>query len=271
MIDLHTHTWRCRHAEGSVADYVAAAHAVGADIIAITDHLPLPHDLELRLGPDHGYAMPENELSAYVDEVLVARESSRAAGGPEVLLGIEVDYLPGAEEHIERLTRAYPFDVVLGSVHFVDGWAFDDPAQVEHYRDLDIDDLWQRYFANVIDAAGSGLFDVMSHLDLVKKFGFRPERDQTAAYRDLAVQFAAFGVAAEINTAGLRKPCAELYPGPALLAELHRAGVALTTGSDAHDPSEVLAGNAEAVQAARDAGFDSLVVFRTRERTVVPL
>lgn len=270
-IDLHTHTRRCRHATGDVAAYVAAARQRGASVIAITDHLPLPPALAARLGEEQTYSMPLAELDAYVAEVLAAREASRASGGPEVLLGIEADWAPGAEEHIERLTAAYPFDLVLGSVHFIDGWAFDDPAQTARYEGLDIDALWRRYFELAATAAGTGLFDVMAHVDLVKKFGYRPDGEMRTAYAALAGALAVAGVAAEINTAGLRKPCAELYPSPPLLAALHEAGVVLTVGSDAHAPAEVLAANSEALAAARAAGYGSLTVFRSRKRSVVPL
>ncbi|TLM80312.1 MAG: histidinol-phosphatase HisJ family protein, partial [Actinobacteria bacterium] len=207
MIDTHVHTARCRHAEGDPADYIAAATAAGVKVLAFADHLPLPD------GYDAGYAMPREELPAYVEEVLEARES--AAGdpaAPEVLLGVEADWLPGELDHVRDLTTAFPFDVVLGSVHFVEGWAFDDPELRHVYDEWDLSDLWNGYFDELRRAATSGLFDVMAHPDLVKKFCDAAPFDPRELYEAAAHAMAHGGVAAELSTAGLRKPCAEIYP-----------------------------------------------------------
>lgn len=259
---MHVHTSRCRHATGSPADYVAAAEAAGVTTMAFTDHLPLPE------GFDGSYAMPEVELAEYVVEVARARGTARAT---EVLLGIEADWLP---EHLERartLIGAHPFDVVLGSVHFVDGWAFDDPALRDGYSQWTPDALWERYFDELGAAASSGLFDAMAHPDLVKKFRFVPESDPRGWYSDAAAAFAAAGVAVEVSTAGLRKPCGEIYPSASLLSEMRRAGVPAMVGSDAHRPAEVGYGWHEAYSALRRAGYTSVVVFRERVAEEVPL
>lgn len=271
MIDLHTHSWRCRHGCGTALEYLAAARAAGVRVLAFTEHLPLPGALLDADPAATSYAMPEAELPDYVREVLALKELSAAEGGPEVLLGIEADLHPGNEEHVEGLVERHPFDIVLGSVHYVDGWAFDDPDRQDGYAAWDTMELWERYFADVTAAAHTGLIDVLSHLDLVKKFGHMPEEDLAQLYRRTAEAIRASGVTVEVNTAGLRKPCAELYPGPALLSELAAHGVPLTVGSDAHAPSDVGAGWAEARRAVRDAGVTRLSVFRRRDRTEVEL
>jgi histidinol-phosphatase (PHP family) len=271
VIDLHVHTWRCRHAVGTVAEYVATAAERGIDTIALTDHLPLSPELVARDPEVARYAMPADELPEYVDEVIAARESARAMGGPEVLLGIEADVYPGNEEFVRALLSEHPFDVVLGSVHFVDGWAFDDPDRREGYASWDVRALWERYFGDLVSAARSGLADVIGHADLVKKFGYVPEGDLMPLFREVADAFAQAGVAVEVNTAGLRKPCAELYPSAPFLVALNRAGVPVTIGSDAHAPVEVGSAYEEARDALRDAGYRSLVVFRSRQAEEVPL
>lgn len=263
MIDLHVHTWRCRHAVGEVRDYVEAAARAGVRTLAFTEHLPLAPELQLHVPGADGYAMPPGELDAYVDDVLsVAADAEET--GVEVLLGIEADLVPVAVEHARGLIERYPFDVVLGSIHLVDGWAFDDPERIDGYAAWDVDALWERYFSDVAVAARAGCADVIAHVDLVKKFGYTPSRPQTVAQRDLARALAACGVAVEVNTAGLRKPCAELYPSASLLRELREAGVPVTVGSDAHAPGEVGAGWAEAVAALAEAGYRSVLVFRKR-------
>lgn len=271
MIDLHVHTVRCRHATGSVEEYVRAAADAGIDTIAFTDHLPLPEALLAADPAATGYAMPAAELPEYVAEVLEAKLRSARDGGPEVLLGIEADLHPGNEEHVRSLLGTYPFDIVLGSVHYVDDWAFDDPARTDGYAEWDLRELWERYFSDLAQAASTGLADVIGHADLVKKFCFVPEGDLTELYARAAASFAAAGCAVEVNAAGLRKPCRELYPSDAFLRELAREGVPVTIGSDAHSPSDVGAGFSQARTALLGAGYQSIVVFRDRVAQEVPL
>lgn len=271
MIDLHTHSWRSRHGSGTAAEYLDAARVAGVRVLAFTEHLPLVSELLASDPSAASYAMPEAELPEYVEEVLALKDLSVAEGGPEVLLGIEADLHPGHEAHVERLLRQHPFDVVLGSVHYVDGWAFDDPGRQDGYALWETMALWERYFADVSAAARSGLVDVLGHLDLVKKFGYVPSEDLTALFAQTSEAIAAAGVTVEINTAGLRQPCAELYPGPALLRELAARGVPVTVGSDAHAPHDVGAGWAEARQALCDVGVTTLAVYRGRRREEVSL
>lgn len=261
MIDLHVHTWRCRHAEGTAQEYVRAAAERGVSTLCFTEHLPMAPSLIERVSGADGYAMPLGELPEYVEEVRGAAASG-AGVGVEVLLGIEVDAVPEAREHAAELLGAHEFDFVLGSVHFIDGWAFDDPDKLAEYDRWDLDALWERYFADIADAARTGLVDAIAHADLVKKFRARPADPVGHLYAAAAEAFAEAGVAVEINSAGLRKPCGELYPGPEFLARLCNAGVPITIGSDAHAPGEVGLGSAEAVEAAREAGYRSVVVFR---------
>ncbi|MDO9557845.1 MAG: histidinol-phosphatase HisJ family protein [Coriobacteriia bacterium] len=264
MIDLHVHTSRCGHATGEFADYVRQAEATGIDVLGITDHLPLPESVLAADPSATRYAMPESELEAYVGDVFDAQTRTASQGGPRILLGIEADYIPGEEYHTRELLSRYSFDLVLGSVHMIDGWAFDDPKLIDGYERWDIGALWDRYFSRVAEAAATGLFDVMAHADLVKKFRFFPDDDLDPRYRRLADALADTDVAIEVNTAGLRKPCAELYPSLALLKTFCRAGVPVTIGSDAHAPSEVGYGYDLAVEAVMAAGYRSVVVFEHR-------
>ena len=270
MIDLHVHTSRCRHADGAPVDYVRAAARVGVRTLAFTDHLPLPVSLAERIPHAAGYAMPSEELPAYVESVREAAALGRELG-VEVLLGVEADAVPEGIQHVRSLTHAYPFDIVLASVHFIDDWAFDDPTLTAQYADWDLRDLWERYFADLVEAARSGVGDVLGHADLVKKFCFVPDGSLDALYAEVAAAIAESGVAVEVNTAGLRKPCREIYPAPAFLRALRAARVPVTIGSDAHTPADVGAGWAEACTALTEAGYTSYVVFRNRVPEEVPL
>ena len=270
MIDCHVHTWRCRHATGTPDEYVRAAAARGISVLTFTEHLPLAPELASRIAGASGYAMPETELLEYVRDIGEAAALGVSLG-VQVLCGIEVDAVPIARPYAREMLQTHAFDVVLGSVHFIDEWAFDDPARRDGYDAWTADDLWERYFADVADAARAGLVDVMAHVDLVKKFGVWPEGPTDDLYRRIAAALADAGVAVEVNTAGLRKPCRELYPGAGLLRVLADAGVPATIGSDAHAPDEVGAGAVAAIAALSEAGYRSVVWFEGREMREVGL
>jgi len=273
VIDMHIHTWRCRHAVGTVDEYVRAAAARGITAMAFTEHLPLERALSERVPGAAGYAMPPEELPEYFAEVRSALGTGEQLG-VEVLLGIEVDLdglsMPGACETVSRLATE-ELDVVLGSVHFIDDWAFDDPSCTERYGEWHVEDLWDRYFADVMAVAATGVVDVIAHADLVKKFTQAPARRARHLYRQAASAFAEAGVVVEINSAGLRRPCAEVYPSPGFLKELYGASVPVTLGSDAHTPTEVGMGLDVAVAAAREAGYRSVSIFRQRIRKEVAI
>lgn len=265
MIDLHVHTARCGHAVGAAADYVTAAKTADVSCLAFTDHLPLP------AGYAPGYAMPWVELPGYVAEVRELAEVSADAGGPEVLLGVEADWIPGQEALIRGALEQHLFDMVLGSVHFIDDWAFDDPSLRDRYAEWTPDLLWERYFEDLNAAAATGLYDVMAHPDLIKKFDVRPLMDPRDLFREAAAVFAENGVAVEVNTAGLRKPCAEIYPSLDFLRSCRAAGVPATVGSDAHRPDEVGADWSAARELLLAAGYSSVTVYRRRSPYEVPL
>jgi histidinol-phosphatase (PHP family) len=262
--DYHTHTARCGHAVAAAEEYVRAAMDKGLAAIGISDHLPLLPD------PDPTISMDIGELGAYVEEVLELKKTYPGF----VLLGIEADYRPHTLAEVNALLQTYPFDYVIGSVHHLGAWGIDDERQIDEYSGRDVDAVWVEYLELVGDAAESGLFTILGHLDLAKKFGFRPSRVLAAELDRLVERVAKTGVLVEINTAGLHKPVGEAYPAPDILRRLCAAGVNITFGSDAHRPSEVGRDFRLAVQLAIDAGytmFASLDPQRTGSRAHVTL
>lgn len=261
--DLHVHTTRCGHARGTPEEYVRRAADLGLSAIGFADHLPLTDREEPTL------TMAMEDLPEYVEEILVLAEGAPA--GTSVCLGIEADYIPGTEEAVARILARHPFDYVLGSVHFLDDWAFDHPAYRDRYEGLDIDTFWHDYFETLSRAVSSGLFDVVAHPDLAKKFDVFPSGDTRRLYRDLAETVARAGMAAEINTAGLAKPVGEIYPGRELLEAFFAADVPITFGSDAHAPEEVGRDFDLAVALAREVGYRDWVRYEGRVPSLVSL
>ena len=245
--DYHTHTTRCGHAAGSATEIVEAARALGLSGIGISDHLPLLHTC------DPGLTMSLDQLSGYVEEV----QELKARYPGYVYLGIEADYRGDTVDDMVELLATYPFDYVIGSVHFLDAWGFDDPSRVSGFQERDVDEIYRAYYALLAEAAGLGVFTILGHFDLVKKFGHRPSGSLDLEIGNVAERMARRGVMAEINTGGLRKPVHEIYPSASILAILRESGVAVTFGSDAHAPAEVGRDLAVAARAARGAGFHS--------------
>lgn len=177
-------------------------------------------------------------------------------------LGIEMDYLPGRENELLRQYSRDDFDYWIGSVHFIDGWAFDHPDYKDDFENRDIDEIYERYAQILIQMASCQLFDIVGHLDLVKIWGHQPRRKTVVDHLLPVLQgIKKNHLVVEINSAGLRKPIGEIYPSHDLLEQLYAMNIPVTLGSDAHHPQQTGEGLREALQAARKAGYKSLTGF----------
>ncbi len=188
-------------------------------------------------------------------------------------LGIECDFVPGAEDRTANLLEECELDYVVGSVHFIGDVAVDHD-RYDAWADHDPDAVWRRYFETVAEAARSGLFDILAHPDLVKVWGRGrpwPDRDPRFYYEPAIEAIAESGIAVEISTGGLRKPVAEIYPSPAFAEMCVEAGADFALSSDAHRPAEVGAGYEQALELLGDLGVAELCVFEGRERRLAPL
>ncbi|HXB14385.1 MAG TPA: histidinol-phosphatase [Solirubrobacteraceae bacterium] len=197
----------------------------------------------------------------------------------DLRLGIEADFLAGAEDRTAALLESRDFDYVVGSVHFIRDGAVDmDDFGVWDTRrtDLSAEQIWSRYFETVAESARSGLFDIIAHPDLVKVWGPShpervPARDPRFYYEPTVEAFADADVAVEISTAGLRKPAGEIYPARPFLEMCVEAGLPLALSSDAHQPSDVGAGYDQALELLDQLGVSELAVFERRKRRLEPI
>lgn len=266
LLDYHIHTKRCGHAAGEMSEYVAAVKERGIREIGFADHIYmywLPAEQR-----DRGLAMAAEELPDYVQAVLAMR---RANPDLPIKLGLEADFIPGAEAALAEILSLYSFDYILGSVHFLGEWAFDDPDRMDEYQNHSIDDLYVRYFRLVQQAARSGLFDIMAHPDLIKKFNFRPSFDLTSLYQETAAVFKEAGVCVEVNAAGWRYPVGEQYPAAAFLKICLDHGVPVTLGSDAHKPELAGEGLDRGAALLRRIGYRQVMRFDRRMAKPVAL
>jgi histidinol-phosphatase (PHP family) len=192
----------------------------------------------------------------------------------DLRLGIEADYVPGAEDRMAELLAARDWDYVVGSVHFLGELAVDHPEYDVWARGSSPDRVWRRYFELLAEAARTGMFDILAHPDLVKVWGPqrpRPDRDLRFYYEPAVEAIAESGIAVEVSTAGLRKPAGELYPAPAFLEMVLDAGNPIALSSDAHVPGDVGAGYDRALELLDDLGVREIAVFERRERRLEPV
>jgi len=281
VLDYHLHLWPHGQRDEAptverVAAYCHAAGEAGVSEVALTEHLfrfaqadrllrgfwdtepdPALAASMRRYWDDHARA----DLDAYVSCVLAAKEA-----GLPVVLGLEVDYYAGRMDEVAGLLAGYPFDVLLGSVHWLGTWRFDDlgdPVSMGQWSARDVDAVWEDYTRAMEELAATGACDVLAHPDLVKVAGHRPVAPEECWDR-LVEAARASGMAAEVSSAGWRKPVAEAYPAPGLLARFAAAGIPLTTASDAHDLPDVADRSAELAGLLEAHGVRTLRAYRGR-------
>lgn len=258
----HNHT-RWSDGRGTVAEMVAAAAALGLEEIGISDHwAPDPQCRTRR------YAMGPQQLSAYVAEV---RAVGEGAGLP-VRLGIEVDWFPESAVEIAAELGRHAFDYRIGSVHELNGFRYD--ASYEDWDGLPVvarDEMHRRYWRALVGLAGSGLFDVVAHLDLPKKFAQYPSVDIGDERSAALDAIAAADMVVELNTSGWFKPCEEQYPSEDLLRACRARDILVLLSADAHRPEHLEREFARGATLLREVGYEEIVHFEGRERRSVAL
>jgi histidinol-phosphatase (PHP family) len=250
----------------NVERYLDAAEAAGIEELGVSEHVyRFRQALDLWQHP----LWVENavdDLDAYCEFVR----------GTPLRLGIECDYISGAEERIAAMLDARDFDYAVGSVHFIgEGDAAVDHEGFDVWEGSgDADEIWRRYFEVVAAAARSGLFDILAHPDLVKVWGRSrplPDRDLRAFYEPAVEAIAECGIAVEVSTAGFRKPVGELYPSRRFAEMCVEAGASFALSSDAHLPEQVGFEYDRAVRFLDDLGIEEICVFEQRRRSLAPL
>jgi len=248
----------------NVDRYRSAADQAGIGELGVSEHVyRFRQALEVTRHP-FWVEQATDDLDAYCEFVRTT----------PLRLGIEADYVAGAEDRIAALLEDRDFDYVVGSVHLV-GDRFVDHAGWDVWAgDPDPDEVWERYFELVARAARSGLFDILGHPDLVKMWGPErpwPQRDLRSHYEPAVEAIGDAGVAVELSTAGLRKPIGEMYPARELARMCAEAGAPFALSSDAHAPEQVGYEYGRATELLRDLGVEEICAFERRERRLEPL
>ncbi len=260
--DYHFHTNLCKHAKGELRDFAHSANVKGIPEICCTDHAPNPDGYD----PKHRMELKQFPLYRAAFEELKNDEPT------EFLFGIEADYYNGCEAFLTNWLVQEHFDFVLGSVHFIDNWGFDNPAERHIWDSVDISTTWKRYFDVVAKLVDTGLFDAVSHLDLPKKFGHQPpDKALKEMIAPLLDRMAMTGIGMEINTSGLRKPVKEIYPSPLILEMACERRIPICFGSDSHSPEEMGSDFDRALALAREVSYTHFFRIKNRKKELALL
>jgi len=248
----------------NVERYREAAAVAGIDELGVSEHIyRFTQALALWRHP-LWEEQARDDLDAYCEFVR----------GAELKLGIECDFVPGAEDRTANLLEAHDFDYVVGSVHFVGEAAVDHEGWDVWEGSGDADEVWRRYFEALAECARSGLFDILAHPDLVKVWGRArplPERDPRHYYEPAVEAIAESGIAVELSTAGLRKPVGEIYPDRAFLEMVVDAGNPIALSSDAHTPEQLGFEYDRALELLDAVGVTEIATFAHRGVTLEPI
>jgi len=291
MGDYHVHIHPHRETPGAPAPgtfpaeyidrYVEVALSRGATEVGFVEHLyrcvesqaalgqwwkkdPLPH---LVKEMDEIMARElDMSLDRYVEAILAAK-----ARGLPVKLGLEVDFEPGTEQKVMDVIAPYPWDYLVGSVHWIGAWWFLRPSGLPEYERRGVRRAFEEYFELTTALAETGMADTLGHVDVIKVAGLVPDGSLRYLWDPVVEATAKSGMAVEISSQGLLRAAKEIYPAPDFLRLFNAAGVPITLGSDAHAPDESAFAYNEIVDAARAAGYETYLRFDARNRLVTSL
>ncbi|TBL81893.1 histidinol-phosphatase [Paenibacillus thalictri] len=265
--DLHTHHYRCGHAQDDIRDYIESAIKQNLSCIGISDHSPYFGSKVDQEQP--GIAMAISEFPRYIEEVLRLKEEYK--GKIDVLLGVESDFFPEHAETYRKVYEQYPFDYIIGSVHFVGGVSIFNKNRWKGLSEAEQVQHKEMYYDLIAQSARSGMFQFLGHIDAMK--GFYPAFSdiQTDKLDQTLKIIGECQLAIEINTSGKTKDCGGWYPSDAILERALHYGVEVTFGSDAHIPSRVADEFEQVAARLKDIGFDHWVYFKNKQPQRVEL
>lgn len=255
-VDLHNHTKYCNHAIGEMEEYVLRAIEKKIDVFGFSDHAPMDFDPKYRMSLD--------EAHIYSEEI--DRLQTKYASQIKILFGYEVDYL---ESFMLSSILEADVDYLIGSVHFIKEWGFDNPEFIGKYQEKNIDQIWEEYFEAIAAMANFGKFDIVGHLDLIKVFKFLPQKSIATIATNAIKAIKKANMCVEINPSGFRKPIAEQYPSKELLQICFEHEIPITFGSDAHAIEQIDLNMDRAKQLAREVGYTKCAIFSKRDRQLV--
>ncbi len=256
IVDLHNHTKLCNHATAEMDEYVKEAIKKGVKYFGFSDHAPMEFDKK--------YRMSFEDMNKYETSVLNLKKIFK--NDLEIFLGYEVDYLP---DYMDKRVLNSKVDYLIGSVHFLNGWGFDNPEFIGEYKNKDIDLLWEEYFDAIKSMVKSGFFDIVGHIDLIKVFKYLPKKDIKLIALEAIKEIKKANMVVEINMSGYKKPINEPYPSFEILELISEYDIAITFGSDAHSPEEICKYEDNLKKLLKKFDFTKCAIFKNRDRKLI--
>jgi histidinol-phosphatase (PHP family) len=255
MIDYHIHT-NFSDGKNSYKDYIEKAKSLNLREIGFSDHVCLNFPR---------WSMKLKDIDIANKEIINLKKENDL----KIKYGFECDYLPEKEKEIEIILKKYPVDYVIGSVHYINNWNFDTDKQ--KFKEIDINQFYINYFNLIKKAAKSGLFDIIGHIDLAKKFNYFPSFSLHTIYIDVAKCLKEYDLTFELNTSGMDKECKEFYPSDEFLQILCDYKIPVTLGSDSHKAENLNRYFNLAIEKLKNIGFNQLALFDKRKRSFIKM
>ena len=256
--DHHVHTSLCNHASGTMLEFAKAANRLGLAGIGFSDHSPILEEF------GNKYRMLEWEMEIYVEAIFSLRE--RFDGEIQIKLGMELEYIQEAEKYLQRIVKKFPFDYLIGSVHLLSDHN-GKYVYLSKLRDEEARKSYQLYFEKIKQAARSGLFDIVAHFDLPKKFWDEMQDEEYEIAAMALEEIKNNDLSIEVNTSGLRTDeVKEPFPNKRLIQIAHNLGIPLVIGSDSHLPHDVGSYFEDVVSLLKELGVAKTTTFHQRKR-----
>ena len=282
--DWHTHNSLCKHAVGTIEDYVKRAIELGLNVIGVSDHFPyeyLSSEIpSLKDIPYEGYAMPTNNLESYILQLDDLKE--KYVNQIHIRTAFEIDFFKHQDHILNKYLKSYinKLDYILGSVHVLFGkagvFAFDDGRFLNKYKEYDAnDEIYIEYYDSlqVMIKSSSFEFDIVSHFDLPKKFDKRVEDKKLIMEKVIETLelIKKRNLTVEINTSGLRKKVKEQYPSIDIIKRIYELDIPILLGSDAHKPEEVAYEFKRITKTVKNIGFTHFAHYEKRSRSFIEI
>lgn len=265
-VNDHFHDDASSDGEGPLDRHCEAAAALGLRHLCVTNHV------EVMDGSGRWTVELEEAVPRFRAEMDAAEAARRRWPDLDLRVGAEFEYRPEWTRRLDALAGELPLDLVLGSVHVVDGLNVSGGAEpAEYFAGRDRAAAYRRYFETVAEMVAWGGFDVVGHFDLVARYGDGHHgRYDPAEFEDVIrptlETMAGAGIGIEVNASGTVQAPGVPYPRREILAWAREAGVPfLTLGTDGHDPGQLVRGLDRAAEVARDAGWRRVTLFRGRQ------
>ncbi|MEN6356894.1 MAG: histidinol-phosphatase [Armatimonadota bacterium] len=263
ITSYHIHT-KFSDGQNTAQEMIEAAIQSGIDEIGISDHYVLTD------GPVFDWSMKLDGLSDYFNVLNQAADKVRSK--INVRYGLEADFVPEMTDRLAETLHDYPFDYVIGSVHLINGACIDGSKDYwDALSQSEKNDVIRTYWHMIARLAKSGIFDIVGHMDLYKKFGSQPTIDVSEDIMIALDAIAKAGIAVELNTSGWHKPINEAYPSAMILKGCHKRGIPVVLTADAHRTQDITRDFDRGCQLLQSIGYASRAVFENRKLTMIDL